>query len=112
MERFPSAATIFLVQLTIAWWLNGEIFTPNWRECTTLLVVGVLLILFSHFSDIAFFIKLGQQHPVTNFCREFSKQLHINKEATAMRQSAEWGIRAIQSSFPHDLKDRFTYEEN
>ncbi|KAI2492948.1 DDE superfamily endonuclease [Fragilaria crotonensis] len=40
-----------------------------------------------------------------------NKQLQINKEATATRQSAEWGMRAIQSSFPH-LKDRFTYEEN
>ena len=28
-----------------------------------------------------------------------------------MRQSVEWGMRAIQSSFPR-LKDRFTYEEN
>jgi hypothetical protein len=27
-----------------------------------------------------------------------------------MRQSAEWGMRAIQSSFPR-LKDRFIYEE-
>jgi hypothetical protein len=28
-----------------------------------------------------------------------------------MRQSVEWGMRAIQSSFPR-LKDRFVYEEN
>ena len=27
-----------------------------------------------------------------------------------MHQSAEWGMRAIQSSFPR-LKDRFVYEE-
>ena len=27
-----------------------------------------------------------------------------------MRQSAEWGMQAIQSSFPR-LKDRFIYEE-
>ena len=27
-----------------------------------------------------------------------------------MRQSAEWGMRAIQSSFPR-LKDTFVYEE-
>ena len=30
--------------------------------------------------------------------------------ATSMRQSAEWGMRAVQSSFPR-LKDRFNYEE-
>ena len=34
----------------------------------------------------------------------------VNREATAMRQSAEWGMRALQSSFPR-LKDRITYEE-
>ena len=28
-----------------------------------------------------------------------------------MRQSAEWGMRALQASFPR-LKDRFIYEEN
>ena len=27
-----------------------------------------------------------------------------------MRQSAEWGMRAFQSSFPR-IKDRFNYEE-
>ena len=34
----------------------------------------------------------------------------VNREATAMRQSSEWGMRALQSSFPR-LKDRFIYEE-
>ena len=63
------------------------------------------------FQRYPFLVKSGQQHPVTNSRREFSRQLQINKEATAMRQSAEWGMRAIQSSFPR-LKDRFTYEEN
>ena len=28
-----------------------------------------------------------------------------------MRQAAEWGMRAVQSSFPR-LKDRFIYEED
>ena len=31
-------------------------------------------------------------------------------QATSMRQSAEWGMHALQSSFPR-LKDRFIYEE-
>ena len=34
----------------------------------------------------------------------------VNIEATAMRQSAEWGMRALKASFPR-LKDRFIYEE-
>ena len=34
----------------------------------------------------------------------------INTQAKAMRQSAEWGMHSLQSSFPR-LKDRFIYEE-
>ena len=33
----------------------------------------------------------------------------IAREATAARQSAEWGMRALQSSFPR-LRDRLMYE--
>jgi hypothetical protein len=36
--------------------------------------------------------------------------VRIQLEATSMRQAAEWGMRAVQSSFPR-LKDRFVYEE-
>ena len=35
----------------------------------------------------------------------------VKREATSMHQSAEWGMRAIQSSFPR-LKDQLIYEEN
>jgi hypothetical protein len=38
-------------------------------------------------------------------------QVCIQLEATSMRQAAEWGMRAVQSSFPR-LKDRFLYEED
>jgi hypothetical protein len=31
------------------------------------------------------------------------------RDATSMRQSAEWGMRAFQSSMPH-LKDRMKFE--
>jgi hypothetical protein len=31
------------------------------------------------------------------------------QQATSMRQSAEWGMRAIQSSFPR-LNDKFPFE--
>ena len=34
----------------------------------------------------------------------------VNEEATSMRQSTEWGMRALQGSFPR-IKDRFAYEE-
>ena len=34
----------------------------------------------------------------------------IARDATSMRQSAEWGMRAFQSSMPH-IKDRMKFEE-
>lgn len=35
----------------------------------------------------------------------------IQQEATSLRQSAEWGMRAFQSMFPR-CKDKIHYEEN
>jgi DDE superfamily endonuclease len=35
----------------------------------------------------------------------------VQQEATALRQAAEWGMHALQSSFPR-LKDRIHYETN
>ena len=35
----------------------------------------------------------------------------VQADATSMRQSAEWGMRSFQASFPR-VKDRFIYEEN
>ena len=35
----------------------------------------------------------------------------VKKEATSMRHCAEWGMRAVQSSFPR-LKDSMLYEED
>jgi DDE superfamily endonuclease len=40
----------------------------------------------------------------------YREAMAINAEATSMRQSAEWGMRALQSSFPR-LKDRFIFEK-
>ena len=37
------------------------------------------------------------------------EQMNLATEATAMRQSAEWGMRAFQSSFPR-IKDRIGFE--
>jgi hypothetical protein len=36
---------------------------------------------------------------------------NIARDATSMRQSAEWGMRAFQSSMPR-MKDRIKYEEH
>ena len=66
------------------------------------------------------FLSLGQQRNHATQGRklalglvedeEVMQDLAKKREATSMRQSAEWGMRAIQASFPR-LKDRFTYEE-
>ena len=53
-----------------------------------------------------FLIKSSQTDPESNDPADFI----VNNEATSMRQSAEWGMRALQSSFPR-LKDQFKYEE-
>jgi hypothetical protein len=42
---------------------------------------------------------------------EIVAQVRTQLEATSMRQAAEWGMRAVQASFPR-LKDRFIYEED
>ena len=52
----------------------------------------------------AFLIKSSQTAPVD------MEDAIMNREATSMRQSSEWGMRALQSSFPR-LKDRMIYEE-
>ena len=36
-------------------------------------------------------------------------EITIAREATSMRQSAEWGMHAFQASFPH-VKDRIPFE--
>ena len=41
---------------------------------------------------------------------EVQLNVRLQVEATSMHQSAEWGMRAVQSSFPR-LKDRLLYEE-
>ena len=51
-----------------------------------------------------FLIKSGKQNVDLNRMLR-----HIRKQATAMRQSAEWGMRAFQSSFSR-VKDRIQWE--
>jgi hypothetical protein len=41
---------------------------------------------------------------------EILTSIRVKRAATSMRQAAEWGMRALQSSFPR-LLDRLVYEE-
>ena len=50
---------------------------------------------------------LGSSAPTR---RERILDLQKKREATSARQTAEWGMLALQASFPR-LKDRFVYEE-
>ena len=50
---------------------------------------------------------LGSNAPTR---RERLLDLQKKRQATSARQTAEWGMRGLQSSFPR-LKDRFVYEE-
>jgi hypothetical protein len=52
-----------------------------------------------------FLIKSGKRKP-----GETMLQTPIRRQATSLRQSAEWGMRAIQGSFPH-LKDKLFFSQ-
>ena len=59
-----------------------------------------------------FLIKSSQDYLVSTMPTRAEQRLDLarKRQATSMRQAAEWGMRAIQSSFPR-LKDTFVYEE-
>ena len=59
-----------------------------------------------------FLIKSSQDYLVSTMPTRHEQRLDLQRkrQATSMRQAAEWGMRAIQSSFPC-LKDTFVYEE-
>ena len=62
--------------------------------------------------DYPFLIK-SSQDPLTatgTTREEVELNVRLQVEATSMRQSAEWGMRAVQSSFPR-LKGRLLYED-
>ena len=54
-----------------------------------------------------FLLKSSQDHLVIT--NDFSRIIQL-KQATSLRQSSEWGVRALQGTFPR-MKDRFSYEE-
>jgi hypothetical protein len=43
-------------------------------------------------------------------CRERKLDLQKKRQATSARQTAEWGMLAMQTYFPR-IKDRFVYKE-
>ena len=53
-----------------------------------------------------FLIKSSEDYTLC----EMPEELRIAVQATALRQSAEWGMRAIQGAFPR-MKDKIKYEE-
>ena len=44
-------------------------------------------------------------------CQEAQLDVRIKRAATSMRQSAEWGMKGFQASFPR-MKDCLDYEEH
>ena len=54
-----------------------------------------------------YIVKSGQELPLQSTRRE----VLVSYQATSCRQAAEWGMHALQGSFPR-LKDRLPYEEN
>ena len=52
-----------------------------------------------------FLIKSGKEK-----LGESADRRRVRQQATAVRQSVEWGMRAVQGSFPR-LKDRFLFLE-
>ncbi len=64
--------------------------------------------------DSEFLIKSSQDNLVAPnglSGEEAFNAVRIQQEATSLRQSAEWGMRAFQSMFPR-CKDKIHYEEN
>ena len=57
-------------------------------------------------NDVDYLLKSAQD--TTNAVTH--KDFEVISQATSLRQSAEWGMRAIQASMPR-LKDRFLYEQ-
>jgi len=53
-----------------------------------------------------FMIKSGKHEP-----GETARQTIIRKQATSLQQCAEWGMRAIQGSYPR-LKDKLLFSES
>lgn len=71
---------------------------------------GLIAIMDSAFAagNYEFILKSSQNYNVTR--SEDAQGMQVMSAATSMRQAAEWGMRAMQSSFPR-LTDKFPYED-
>jgi hypothetical protein len=96
---------------TVADWGNvytklEEVYDNTELKC----VVDSAFCSFNH----DFLIKSSQDdltcEPQYENLQDQLQNIAVKREATSMRQSAEWGMRAVQSSFPR-LKDTLLYEE-
>lgn len=78
---------------------------------------GLKFVIDSAFSSstVDFLIKSSQDYLVADAGLEdiddVLDDIAVKRATTLMRQSAEWGMRAVQASFPR-LKDTLPYEEN
>jgi hypothetical protein len=78
---------------------------------------GLKFVIDSAFSSstVDFLIKSSQDYlaadPGFEERDDVLDSIAVKQAATSMRQSAEWGMRAVQASFPH-LKDTLPCEEN
>jgi DDE superfamily endonuclease len=71
---------------------------------------GLKVIMDSAFcaSEYEFITKSSQNFEAIHF--NSMEMMAINSAATSMRQAAEWGMRALEGSFPR-LQDTFPYED-
>jgi hypothetical protein len=96
---------------TVADW--GRIYT---KLETIYEETGLKFVIDSAFSsaNIPYLIRSSQDYlTADDNLHDYAEQLmdlEIKRAATSMRQSAEWGMRGVQSSFPR-LKDTLPYEE-
>lgn len=95
----------------VAWWGNIYEKLKTVHEET-----GLQYVIDSAFCSAAFpFLIKSSQDRLTadrglHTRAEQLRNISVKKAATNMRQSAEWGMRTVQASFPR-LKDTLVYEE-
>ena len=70
---------------------------------------GLKFVIDSAFSSMKYEFLIKSSQDDLTASDEFTT-IEERREATSMRQCAEWGMRAVQSSFPR-LKHTMTYEE-
>ena len=111
MEPFQFLFLMFLALYMAVKLQTGDMCMLNGRKFTTIMVAFVLLIL--HLVKLGgpillSDIRINDHQENTNL--EAVDEICMNQDTTSMCQSAEWGIRSMQLSFPQ-VKDNFVYEE-